>query len=84
MTWKDFLKLTKVKLVLTLVLLVLSELLVYHIGANTVWHFCESEPCPQPNYGPHFILIWFVPLLLIYYLLSCVITEIHKKKFQIS
>lgn len=78
MNWKQFLKPTKLKLILTFLLLIISEILLYWYGADNTWFVCITSPCPSPNYGPAFVLYSFIPLLLVYYLFLCVIFSIKE------
>ena len=80
-----FFKLTKWKVIITLILTVIFEYLVYISSAYTV--LCKTcdpslvacPPCISQGAGYIIALITLIPALLVIYLLVCLIIYIYEK-----
>ena len=81
-----FFKLTKWKVIITLILTAIFEYLVYFVGTGAV--LCKTcgdpnlvacPPCGLPEAGYTLAAITLIPALFIIYLIVCLIYYIYKK-----
>jgi len=77
---KEFFKLTKWKLILTLVIVVVLTIILSNIFITYYYGICNMmQPYPEGCQKIPIPSIWFVILLIVSYIVSCLIMLIYNK-----
>jgi hypothetical protein len=78
MDLKKYFAITKTKALLTIILTLIAEAIVYYYGATSSTLMCIIAPCPQPNNGPLYVAITLIPVLIVWFLFSSAIINIKE------
>jgi len=77
MNLKEFFKPTKLKVIFTILFTFFSEIFVYQYGLRGFSVVCDIGPCVQPNYGLIFVIVYFIPLMILFYIFSSITSFIE-------
>ena len=82
---KKFFKPNLFKITLSIIILIVLEFLSYKLAFvyYSQFVYCMAIGCPTPNTETYKIMVsLFIPLVLVSYFLSCLLTFICKKKIN--